>query len=159
MLFRSSTKELIASDPELAMELGLTEDQPLTSVEQEVSSVQDLEDLLGTIAWPDEVLGAILAVERIILPPEAQAGLPMDDDAGLVEAVAEHPDRRDVRILSAVLRNGTNLNALRYRSHDEPDAVAVAPDLVVRLNESLLDRKSTRLNSSHIPLSRMPSSA
>ena len=138
MLFRSSTKELIASDPELAMELGLTEDQPLTSVEQEVSSVQDLEDLLGTIAWPDEVLGAILAVERIILPPEAQAGLPMDDDAGLVEAVAEHPDRRDVRILSAVLRNGTNLNALRYRSHDEPDAVAVAPDLVVRLNESLL---------------------
>ena len=27
------------------------------------------------------------------------------------------------------------------------------------LKESVLDRKSTRLNSSHIPLSRMPSSA
>ena len=28
-----------------------------------------------------------------------------------------------------------------------------------KLDEVLLDRKSTRLNSSHIPLSRMPSSA
>ena len=28
-----------------------------------------------------------------------------------------------------------------------------------RENEKLVDRKSTRLNSSHIPLSRMPSSA
>ena len=27
------------------------------------------------------------------------------------------------------------------------------------LHQALLDRKSTRLNSSHIPLSRMPSSA
>ena len=30
---------------------------------------------------------------------------------------------------------------------------------IVTLNYSLRDRKSTRLNSSHIPLSRMPSSA
>ena len=28
-----------------------------------------------------------------------------------------------------------------------------------RLTDAILDRKSTRLNSSHIPLSRMPSSA
>ena len=30
---------------------------------------------------------------------------------------------------------------------------------MVRLSSDILDRKSTRLNSSHIPLSRMPSSA
>ena len=33
-----------------------------------------------------------------------------------------------------------------------------SPDMVLEIQTSL-DRKSTRLNSSHIPLSRMPSSA
>ena len=38
-----------------------------------------------------------------------------------------------------------------------PDAViAQIPDTAAKFN---IDRKSTRLNSSHIPLSRMPSSA
>ena len=32
-------------------------------------------------------------------------------------------------------------------------------NLTMTLNAVLVDRKSTRLNSSHIPLSRMPSSA
>ena len=133
-----STKELIESDPQLAAELDLSENQPLTSIEQEVSADQDLEDLLASIAWPDEVLGAVLAIERIILPPEAESVLPTDDDLELVEVAAGHPDRKDVRILSAVLRDGQNLNSLRYRDHDEPDSVAVAPNLVTRLNESLL---------------------
>ena len=41
------------------------------------------------------------------------------------------------------------------------DAQMTHPDHVVPLEEreGILDRKSTRLNSSHIPLSRMPSSA
>ena len=43
--------------------------------------------------------------------------------------------------------------AMRHRSY-------VAENEGVESNERLeLDRKSTRLNSSHIPLSRMPSSA
>ena len=133
-----STKELMASDPQISAELGLSESQPLTSIEQEVSSGQDLEDLLATIAWPEEVLGAVLAIERIILPPNAEANLPTDNESELVEVAASHPDRRDVRMVSAVLRSGINLNALRYRDHDEPDAVAIAPNLVERLNESLL---------------------
>ena len=133
-----STSDLINSDPELAKELELSESQPLTSIEQELNGEQDLEELLSTIAWPDEVLGAILSIERIVLPPEAESELPTEDDQELIEIAAEHPDRRDVRILSAVLRTGENLNALRYRSHDELDSVAVAPNLVERLNESLL---------------------
>ena len=133
-----STSDLIKSDPELATELELSESQPLTSIEQELNGEQDLEELLSIIAWPDEVLGAILSIERIVLPPEAESELPTKDDQELIEIAAEHPDRRDVRILSAVLRTGENLNALRYRSHDELDAVAVAPNLVERLNESLL---------------------
>ena len=133
-----STKELMESDPALAEELGLSQNQALTSIEQEVSGEQDLEELLGTIAWPEEVLGAVLAIERIILPPDAESSLPTDDESELVEVAASHPDRRDVRMVSAVLRDGTNLNALRYRDHDEPDSVAIAPNLVERLNESLL---------------------
>lgn len=133
-----STAELIATDPELARELNLTEDMALTSVEQEISAQQNLEELLGTIAWPENVKGAILAIERIILPPEAESHLPTDSDANLIDAATDHPDRRDVRIISAVMRGGQNLNALRYRSHDEPDSVAIAPNLVTRLNESLL---------------------
>lgn len=133
-----STSELIAADPKLAQELNLSAEQELTSVEQEISPDQGLEDLLATIAWPEDVKGAVLAIERIVLPPSAEAELSSDNEQDLVETASDHPDRRDVRILSAVLRNGQNLNALRYRSHDEPDAVAVAPDLVTRLNESLL---------------------
>ena len=52
--------------------------------------------------------------------------------------------------------------ALRF----ERDVIALKPQIVViqaGINDlvaaSVLDRKSTRLNSSHIPLSRMPSSA
>ena len=37
--------------------------------------------------------------------------------------------------------------------------VVEAGDKLLASIESLIDRKSTRLNSSHIPLSRMPSSA
>ena len=34
-----------------------------------------------------------------------------------------------------------------------------SPDMIEEAKENIIDRKSTRLNSSHIPLSRMPSSA
>ncbi len=133
-----STADLIASDPQLAETLNLTENLALTSIEQEVPIGQALEDLLATIAWPEEVQGAILAIERIILPPSAEAELPQQGDAELVDAAIDHPDRRDVRMVSAVLRSGENLNSLRYRTHDEQDSVAVAPNLITRLNESLL---------------------
>ena len=84
------------------------------------------------------MLGAILAIERIVLPPDAQSQLPGEEDPDWLAEVSNHPDRRDVRIISAVMRNGENLNALRYRDYDEPSSVAIAPNLVVNLNESLL---------------------
>ena len=42
---------------------------------------------------------------------------------------------------------------MRYK--DSPDRSQMPPGA----DDKVLDRKSTRLNSSHIPLSRMPSSA
>lgn len=131
------TDTLIAANPELVSELGLSGELPLTSVEQELEDTLELEELLGTIAWPEDVQGAIVVLERIVLPPSAESGLPDNSDSELIQAAADHPDRRDVRIVSAVLRTGQNLNALRYRTHDTADQVAVAPNLVERLNESL----------------------
>lgn len=133
-----ATSDVIASDPQLAAELNLSPDLPLTSIEQELSVTADLEELLGTIAWPENVVGAVLAIERIVLPATAQADLPTDEDPKWLSEISMHPQRRDVRIISAVLRSGENLNALRYRDHDEPDSVAIAADLVPNLNENLL---------------------
>ena len=131
------TSNLLASNPQVAAELGISADLPLTSVEQEISDALELDELLATIAWPTDVVGALVALERIVLPPSAQSDLPAENDNDLVQAAADHPDRRDVRIISAVLRTGENLNALRHRTHDSADAVAVSPDLVTRLNEAL----------------------
>jgi hypothetical protein len=131
------TAALIAASPELVAELGLSSELPLTSVEQEIEDSLELEELLGTIAWPDDVQGAVVVLERIVLPPSAESGLPAENDSELIQAASDHPDRRDVRIVSAVLRSGENLNALRYRTHDSAEQVAVAANLVGRLNESL----------------------
>lgn len=131
------TESLIAANPDVAADLGISAEMPLTSVEQELADTLELDELLATIAWPQDVVGALVALERIVLPPSAQSDLPSESDTALLQVAANHPDRRDVRIISAVLRSGENLNALRYRTHDSADAVAVAPDLVTRLNEAV----------------------
>ena len=131
------TATLLSANPGIASELGITADMPLTSVEQEIEDSLELDELLATIAWPEDVAGAVVALERIVLPPSAESDLPAASDSALVQAASDHTDRRDVRIVSAVLRTGQNLNALRYRTHDSADAVAVAPDLVTRLNDAL----------------------
>lgn len=131
------TVSLLAANPELADGLGISSEMPLTSVEQEIEDALELDELLATIAWPEDVAGVIVVLERIVLPPSAESDLPATDESALVQAAADHPERRDVRIVSAVLRTGENLNALRHRTHDSADAVAVAPDLVSRLNAAV----------------------
>ena len=131
------TANLLETNPQVAAELGLSAHLPMTSVEQEITDTLELDELLATIAWPAEVVGALVALERIVLPPSAQSDLPGENESELVQVAANHPDRRDVRIVSAVLRSGENLNALRHRTHDSADAVAVSSDLVTRLNDAL----------------------
>jgi hypothetical protein len=129
------TIDVLAADPSLS----LSGDLSLTSVEQELDQVvTSVEDLLATIAWPEEIVGAIVVLERIILPPEAEVDLPNDSDEAFVRIAAEHPMRRDVRMVSAVLRSGQNMNALRFKIHDNDDDVAVAADLIPSLNEGVL---------------------
>jgi hypothetical protein len=139
------TPDLLALEPHLAQGLE-THDRvegALSAVEQEDLPASDgLEDLLARIAWPEQVAGCALAVERIVVPPEAERDLPEDPDAAL-RAIADHPDRADVRLLVAVTRDGTARCLLRQRDHDQDDRVAlgddIAPGLVHALRETFAD--------------------
>lgn len=110
----------------------------LTAVEQEdLPDPHHLERMLGQLMWPEAVVGAALAVERIIVPPDAERDLPTDPDAALA-ALAEHPGRKDVRLLVAVLKDGTSTCLLRQRDHDRDDRVAAGPDIAPGLVQGLL---------------------
>lgn len=128
------TRDLASRAPDLA-----PADAPegaLSAVEQEGFGGPDLQTSLARIAWPDAVLGCALAVERVVVPPEAQRDLPEDPRAAL-DALAAHPGRRDVRLLAAVHRDGRHVCLLRQRAHDDDDMVAVGPTLAAGLVEAL----------------------
>lgn len=109
----------------------------LIAVEQEgLPQTAHLESLLGRMAWGPEVDGVALAIERMIVPPEAERDLPEDADAAL-ERLSAHPQREDVRLVVAVLRSGEHQCGVRQRRHDEPGSVAVGADLVPGLVAAL----------------------
>jgi hypothetical protein len=129
-----STQAALEAEPELAKMLPAetveaARDNPLhlTSVEQD--GVPDSVEL-------DDQWGAALVVERIILPPTAEEGIPEDPSAALAY-LSEHPDRQDVRMAVGVLRDGTSWCALRSRSNDSAAEVAGGPALVPGLVEAL----------------------
>lgn len=138
------TQAALDAEPALAGQLppevlavAAADPEHLTSVEQEgLPPSDDLEGLLGAIAWPAGVHGAALTVERIVLPPEAEEGLPEDPDAALTALLA-HPQRQDVRLAVGVLRDGTSWCAVRQRAADRDDAVGQGPDVVPGLVEAL----------------------
>jgi hypothetical protein len=70
-----------------------------------------------------------------MLPPEAEDDLPDDPDA-LVEAVAAHPDRREVRLVAAVTRDGSRHSAVRAREPEDAPLLE-GPDLVPGLLDHL----------------------
>ena len=137
-----TTEQLRETQPQLS-HLEAEEPGALSAVEQDdLPASSGLEELLAQIGWPPQVHGAAIALERIVLPPQAQADLPADD-AGALDAVAHHPQRQDVRLLVAVLREGSATCLLRQRANDSDDKVAVgqdiAPGLVQALQETLRD--------------------
>jgi len=130
------TADLIAHEPGLADQLSADPDS-ITPVEQELDRDRELEDLLTEIEWPDAVVGCAAVIERIMLPPEAEASLPDDPDA-LVAAAASHPDRREVRLVAAVIRGGQAHSAVRGREPLDAELLE-GPDLVPGLIEHLRD--------------------
>jgi hypothetical protein len=138
------TAGALAADPDLANRLpddvvaaAHVDPEHLTAVEQdELPAIEDLEGLLHTIAWPASVDGAAVVVERLVLPTEAEATMPQDAEAAKAW-VAAHPQRQELRLAAAVLRDGTNGCAVRSRGLDVDSQVATGPDLVPGLVEAL----------------------
>jgi len=136
------TARLRTQEPALAAQLGLEDEQQtsgLTPIEQdEIPWDQPLDEFLATIAWPDAVTGCALTVERLMLPPSAEAEVPQDlGEAELAKWVAGHPERQEVRMTVAVLRDGARESALRLREKDSPTEVLTGSDLVPGLAEAL----------------------
>lgn len=138
------TQAALATEPGLADQLttdvlaaAQSDAWHLTSVEQEgLPSAPDLESLLAGLSWPDAVDGVAVTVERVVLPPAAEAEMPADADAALAYLMS-HPDRADVRLAVGVLRDGPSWCAVRTREHDADDQVGQGPDLVPGLVAAL----------------------
>jgi hypothetical protein len=131
------TAGLLEREPHLRGQVGDGEADGLTAVEQEgLPSSSSLESILAQLAWPEEVDGVALAVERLVVPPEAERDLPENPDEA-AEVLAAHPDRKDVRLLVAVLRDGESACLLRQRDHDTDDKVASGPDIAPGLVQAL----------------------
>lgn len=152
----ADTAELIKAEPRLAaalapetLTLGSAADgtglgpgfgplRTYTSIEQEgFPGGKALDEALAGIGWPETVDGAALVIERVMLPPAAEAEMPEDDGTDLDVWAAAHPERQEVRIAVGVLRDGSRDCALRLRSRDADDEVLSGPGLVPHLAEAL----------------------
>ena len=133
------TAELVRREPALAADLGLATDEPggLTPVDQgDLPEHASLDELLGGIGWPTEVLGAAVTVERLMLPPDVEQDMPAVEGEAL-QWLGEHPDRQEVRLVVAVLRDGSRASAVRMRAHDDDTSVLTGRDLVPGLADAL----------------------
>lgn len=114
----------------------------VTIEQEDLPPHEDVEELLAQLAWPPEVDGVAISLERIVLPPEAEADLP-EDPAEAARASLEHPERADIRLLAAVSRDGERVCVVRQRAHDSDDEVAtgseIAPGLLDALAATLED--------------------
>ncbi|MFE2425135.1 PPA1309 family protein [Streptomyces sp. NPDC059373] len=135
------TAQLRTQEPGLADQLGLGEANAgaLTPIEQdELPAGTPLDEFLATIAWPEVIAGCAMTVERLMLPPTAEQSIPEGlDDAALAKWVAAHPERQEVRMTVAVLRDGARESAVRLREKDSPTEVLTGADLVPGLADAL----------------------
>jgi hypothetical protein len=139
--------QFAADEPETAARLGLdgAVGEALTPIEQEALPEGELDEALAQIAWPSSVAGCALSQEIVILPPSAQDELGALDAPDSVSAAAAHPERREARLVVAVLRDGTSAAMLRLRGTDggpDDDLVTgpeLAPNLVAALVATLAD--------------------
>ncbi|MFZ1361973.1 MAG: PPA1309 family protein [Candidatus Nanopelagicales bacterium] len=137
--------ELVATEPELASALGLEgdgrdpDDASLVPIEQEWGSLTGpLDESLAQIMWPPQVAGAAITMERLVLPPAAEEQVAaMSDPQEQLELATNHPERQDMRVAVAVLRDGSHMCAVRARGQDGDTDVLSGPDLVPGLVEAL----------------------
>ncbi|MCF2529901.1 PPA1309 family protein [Yinghuangia soli] len=136
------TAALIRSEPQLAKDLGLAAEEgasTLTPIEQdEIPAETPVDEFLAGIAWPEPVAGCALVLERLMLPPAAEAEMPATgSDEEIAAWVAARPDKQEVRIAVGVLRDGTRESVVRLRDKDSDLEVLSGADLVPGLAEAL----------------------
>jgi hypothetical protein len=124
--------EFARDEPETAALLGVSPDagNALTPIEQEALPEGDIDKALARIAWPAPVAGCALSQEILILPPSAES------DVEDVTSAAQHPERREARLVVGVLRDGSSAAVLRLRDAD--DDLLTGPDLAPNLVTALL---------------------
>ncbi len=133
------TEELLRAEPQLAQTMGLVAGDPasLTPIAQDALGDGPLDEQLASLMFGEEVLGVVLAHEVLVLPPSAEQALADGTDATSV--AAEHPERREVRMVVGVARGGSTACVLRLRgAGEEPDERVTGPDLAPALSAALL---------------------
>lgn len=132
------TSVLAAAEPGLLEELA--DGSKLTPIQQH--SLPDdikggspaLDEFLATTSWPEGVVGCALVQEIVVLPPAAESAL----DEALVPLLANsdaadeaariaartHPDRKDGRLIAAVIKDGPTLTLLQMQPDDDADPFA-----------------------------------
>ncbi|ADG79631.1 putative protein OS=Tsukamurella paurometabola (strain ATCC 8368 / DSM / CCUG 35730 /CIP 100753 / JCM 10117 / KCTC 9821 / NBRC 16120 / NCIMB 702349/ NCTC 13040) OX=521096 GN=Tpau_3038 PE=4 SV=1 [Tsukamurella paurometabola] len=138
------TALLATSQPEWADMLD--DGASLTVIEQEPlpgdpeGGSAELDRVLATTTWPEEVVGCALVQEIIVLPPTAESDLDgalephladkeASDRAGR-EAAENHPERRTARMVAAVLRDGHRITLLTLRPDEDDDNPFASNDLL-----------------------------
>ena len=133
------TEQLLRTEPQLAQTMGLVAGDPasLTPIAQEPLGDGPLDEQLASLMFGEDVLGVILAHEVLVLPPSAETDLEQVEDPAV--AAAEHPERREVRMVVGVARGGATACVLRLRGADEhADERVTGPDLAPALSRALL---------------------
>jgi hypothetical protein len=133
------TADLLEAQPDLADQVDAR--AALTPIAQDALPDADLAEALAGIMWPEVVRGCALAQEIVVLPPEAEAALPSPQDTAVLRRVAaEHPQRREARLVAAVLRDGSVACVLRVRGQDAgTDEIVEHPELAPNLTRALLE--------------------
>lgn len=132
------TADLVQRQPELAGQVDA--DSALTPIAQEQLPSADLAQALAEIIWPRAVHGCVVAQEIVVLPPDVERELDArgEDSEHLRRIAAEHPRRREGRMVAAVLRDGVRACVLRLRAADEfPEEIVEHPDLAPNLTTAL----------------------
>ncbi len=150
-LFALVPTRLLAADPAAAAFVSdaLTDVEEIspdaiTPIAQEELPAGALDEALAQIGWPEEVVGCALSQEIVMLPPTAEPEL---DDLPVESAASialDHPDRREARLVVAVLRDGQVASILRLRgaagtAEDLLTGPDLAPNLAAALTGTLAD--------------------
>lgn len=129
----ADTESLRAAEPQLVDALAGA--GPLTPVEQDPLDDGPLDEVLAGLVWGDDVIGCVLVQEVLMVD---SADPPEGEDA--IAWAAAHEDKREIRLVVGVLREGTKACALRARGGVEggDGELLVGEDLVPLLSHALL---------------------